>query len=448
HIEIQILGDNHGNVVQLWERDCSAQRRHQKVIEESPAPGMLPETRKAMIKAAIEAARAVNYTGAGTVEFIAQGGKQLSPDSFWFLEMNPRLQVEHPVTEMVTGLDLVEWQLRIADGETLPSRLASVRANGHAIEARLYAESPENGFLPSTGTLARLEFAADSEHERVDTGVRQGGRVTPYYDPMIAKLIAWGTTRKAAIARLDAMIRGSLVAGVKTNAAFLSKLVTSSEFMAGGIDTDFIERHLEELTCPDFALRNHLIRAGAAHEILRRAPKGDDSPWGRTDGWQLGGERRIGLDLGVDGETLGVQVMWQKGKCEVMLPGDPPIPGDAPQISLIEVPDGVYAACQAVVLHICLKQSEIADEAASPESGCITAPMPGKILQMEMNEGQSLKKGETLVILEAMKMEHALKAPYDARVLQIRVKDGDQVEEGAVLMEIEPSENDREKDTT
>ncbi len=441
HIEIQILGDTHGNVVHLFERDCSAQRRHQKVIEESPAPGMRPETREAMIRAAIEAAKSVNYAGAGTVEFIAEGGAELVPDGFWFLEMNTRLQVEHPVSEMVTGLDLVEWQLRIAAGETLPSRLSSLKAEGHAIEARLYAEDPATGFLPSTGKLVRLDFATGAEHTRIDAGVDEGGAVTPYYDPMIAKLIAWGQSRKEAILRLDKLISQTLVAGVKTNAAFLRRLITHDDFLAGGIDTGFIERHLSELTAPDMALKNRLVRAGAVFEILRCCPEPGSSPWSATDGWQLGGERRIGLELDVDGEEVQASALWREGKCEVELPGDAPDPGtDAPPVNLIRAASGVFAASQGLVVHVALAQETLADEAQGAGEGRITAPMPGKILSIDLTEGQSVNAGATLVILEAMKMEHSLKAPFDAKVLKVNVNTDDQVEDGVVLIVLEHAE--------
>src|SRR5919112_1807666 len=246
HIEIQVFADSHGNVVHLFERDCSLQRRHQKVIEEAPAPGMPPEMREVMGRAAVEAARAVGYVGAGTVEFIADGREGLRPDRFYFMEMNTRLQVEHPVTEAITGLDLVELQFRVAGGETLPFKQEDLRMSGHAVEARLYAEDPEHGFLPSTGKLWALSFPED-EGVRIDTGVEAGDEVTPYYDPMIAKVIAHGATRDEALDRLAAALGGTVVAGPKTNVAFLKRLCEAPEFRAGQFATGFIERNLDAL---------------------------------------------------------------------------------------------------------------------------------------------------------------------------------------------------------
>ncbi len=444
HIEIQILADNHGNVVHLFERDCSAQRRHQKVIEESPAPGMTPQARDAMVAAAITAARAVNYSGAGTVEFIVDGTRALAADSFWFLEMNTRLQVEHPVSEMITGLDLVEWQLRVAAGETLPSRLSSLKVNGHAIEARLYAEDPAKGFLPCIGEIIRLDFGDVAENMRVDTGIGERGEVTPHYDPMIAKLIAWGKNRDQAIANLDRLIAGSVVAGVKTNSLFLRNLITHDEFAGGQIDTGFIERNLTELVAMDQHLKNRLVRQGIFSELVLRYTPAGNSPWSSGDGWQLGGERRIGLDLRVDGETLHAEARWRGGQCEIMLPGESgftPVNTEA-SFNLVEDMGGVYVAGGGAVVHVALGVHDAGPDAAGAGEGGITAPMPGRIIQMDLAEGQELDTGETLLILEAMKMEHAIKAPFDVAVTSIMVSVDDQVEEGAVLLHLERREEE------
>ncbi len=442
HIEIQILADNHGNVVHLFERDCSAQRRHQKVIEETPAPGMTPQAREAMVAAAITAARAVNYSGAGTVEFIVDGTRELAADSFWFLEMNTRLQVEHPVSEMITGLDLVEWQLRVAAGETLPSRLSSLKINGHAIEARLYAEDPARGFLPCIGEIIRLDFGDVAENMRVDSGIGESGEVTPYYDPMVAKLIAWGKNRAQAIANLDRLIAGSVVAGVKTNSLFLRNLITHDEFAGGQIDTGFIERNLSELVAIDEDLKNSLTRQGVFSALFLHDMPADESPWSAGDGWQLGGERRIGLDFRLDGELMHAAARWRGGQCEIMLPGESdfkPVETDA-SFTLVEDKDGVYVAGGGACLHVAPGIHDAGFDAAGAGEGGITAPMPGRILQMELEEGQELASGETLLILEAMKMEHAIKAPSNVIITSIMVSVDDQVEEGAVLLHLERRE--------
>lgn len=444
HIEIQVLGDNHGNVVHLFERDCSAQRRHQKIIEEAPAPGMSEDVRAAMSQAAIAAAKAVNYSGAGTVEFIVDGSRPLSADGFWFLEMNTRLQVEHPVTEMITGLDLVEWQLRVAAGETLPSRLSSLKPNGHAVEARLYAEDPANNFLPSVGKMLRLDFAtqmADApDTVRIDAGIAEGGEVTPYYDPMIAKLIAWGKTRSEAIARLDALLAAALIAGPKTNALFLRRLITHQAFRKGGIDTSFVAENLSELTAVDAGMRAALIAAGAGHELDRKAISGaDNSPWDAVDGWQLGGERRIGLDVLVDGEPIGLVALWHDATCRIELPGQSDFPA-LNDLHLIEAPGGVYAASQGLCLFIALDDPLQGDHDSEAGQGDLTAPMPGRVAVLNVSKGDQVNKGDTLLILEAMKMEHAIKAPFAGTVSALAAAEGEQVAEGAVLVHLDPDE--------
>jgi len=442
HIEIQVLGDNHGNVVHLFERDCSAQRRHQKIIEEAPAPGLDEEVRAAMCEAAVKAARAVNYSGAGTVEFIADGSKPLSRDGFWFLEMNTRLQVEHPVTEMITGLDLVEWQLRVAAGETLPSRLSSLKPDGHAIEARLYAEDPANGFLPSVGRVHRLDFAMDAAEDpeavRIDAGIAEGGEVTPYYDPMIAKLIAHGKTRRQAIERLDALIANSLIAGPKTNALFLRRLITHREFRRGGIDTGFVARNLDALTRVEEGVRAGLIAAGLHFELDRAGDFSfDASPWDAADGWQLGGQRRIGIDAVVDGAPVAMLATWRGGDCEIApAEGPPSAPPD--DIRLVEAPGGVYAASGGLCLFTALDDPLSADHDSEAGQGDLTAPMPGRVAVLNVVKGDKVRQGDTLLVLEAMKMEHAIKAPFAGVVSALAAAEGEQVGEGAVLVHLEP----------
>ena len=311
HIEIQVMADTHGNAVHLYERECSLQRRHQKVIEEAPAPGMPSQLRAAMGAAAVKAAKAAGYTGAGTVEFIADGSRALRPDGFWFMEMNTRLQVEHPVTEAVTGLDLVEWQFRVAAGEALPFEQEQIALDGHAIEARLYAEDPERGFLPSVGRLIALELPI-GEGIRVDTGVEAGSEITAHYDPMIAKLIAHAPTRREALDRLAGAIERTSVAGPRTNTAFLAALCRTEEFRAGSVDTGFIERNISALGLVPQAVDSAAAAAGAARLVeldrerivrdLNREPDTPASPWDVNDAFQLSGRRSQAIPIIVDGE--------------------------------------------------------------------------------------------------------------------------------------------------
>ncbi len=333
HIEIQVFADTHGSAIYLGERDCSLQRRHQKVIEETPAPGMTAQLRAQMGTAAVEAARAVGYVGAGTVEFVADGTQGLRPDAFWFIEMNTRLQVEHPVTEAVTGLDLVEWQFRVAGGEKLPLTQSKVRMNGHAIEARIYAEDAENGFLPSTGTIVALELPSDV---RVDSGVDVGSEVTPFYDAMIAKLIAHAPAREAALDRLTAALDGTLIAGVQSNVAFLSALCRAREFQQGKVDTGFIDRSLASLGAvphrPDRAVAAlgvaHLLGRGMIGALSDAQPHGEDvevnSPWAAQDGFQLGGRRVLAIPVVIDGQSASATVTYGTNGMHVAIDGAAP----------------------------------------------------------------------------------------------------------------------------
>ena len=333
HVEVQVFADAHGNAVHLFERDCSLQRRHQKVVEESPAPGMTQAMRAAMGAAAVRAARAIGYRGAGTVEFIADASGGLREDRFWFMEMNTRLQVEHPVTEMVTGTDLVEWQLRVAAGEPLPVGQADLSIAGHAVEARVYAEDPERGFLPSTGTLVHLSAPPESRHVRIDRGVREGDAVTPHYDPMIAKVIAHGEDRTAALDRLAGALGRFAIAGVDTNLPFLSRLVADAEFRAGRVHTGLIEHKLDALLArgrvPDLVLALAAMHAaGALSEPVRRDPRGDASgdtagagwrdPWSTSTGWRLWGAGARTVHLRIDGDPVEARVTFpEAGGCRV-----------------------------------------------------------------------------------------------------------------------------------
>src|SRR5689334_7796472 len=328
HIEIQVFADRHGNVIHLNERDCSLQRRHQKVVEEAPAPGMTAELRARMGAAAVAAARAVGYEGAGTVEFIADGARGLRPDGFWFMEMNTRLQVEHPVTEAVTGFDLVEWQLRVAAGEPLPVAQDAVPLDGHAVEARLYAEDPERGFLPSTGKIHALALP-DGQGVRVDAGVAAGDEVTPFYDPMIAKVIAHGATRETAIDRLAGALDRTMVAGVRNNTGFLAALLRTEAFRAGSHDTGFIEKNLAALAAAPREPDRAAIAAGAARLLARErariaetAADAEPSPWDADDGFQLSGTRATTLPLDADGHTATATITYRGGEPLVTVEGE------------------------------------------------------------------------------------------------------------------------------
>jgi 3-methylcrotonyl-CoA carboxylase alpha subunit len=436
HIEMQVFADTHGNVIHLNERDCSLQRRHQKVIEEAPAPGMTPELREAMGRAATEAARAVGYQGAGTVEFIADGARRLRADGFWFMEMNTRLQVEHPVTEAITGLDLVELQFRVAAGEKLPLKQSDVRIDGHAAEARLYAEDPERNFLPSTGRLAALEFPT-GEGLRIDTGVEAGSVVSPHYDPMIAKVIAHGRDRAEALSRLAAALSETVVVGPRSNAAFLARLASHPEFRGGHLDTSFIDEHLADLTRVDPEAEAPVIGAGV--EVLL-APKASESPetrwrdpWSAADGFSLGPQRHLDFDLIVDGQPRKANVTW-RDRAHVTVDGIPA----ARDARIVHTAGGIVAIGRRVQRHVTLKSYDAVDVDHLDGDGTVKAPMHGKVLAILVAAGASVTKGERVAVVEAMKMEHALLAPADGIVREVSTQVGAQVAEGAKILTIEP----------
>jgi 3-methylcrotonyl-CoA carboxylase alpha subunit len=439
HIEMQVFADAHGNVVHLFERDCSLQRRHQKVIEEAPAPGMTEATRAAMGRAAVEAARAVGYVGAGTVEFIADAREGLKPDGFFFMEMNTRLQVEHPVTEAVTGLDLVELQFRVAAGEALPFGQDDVAVRGHAVEARLYAEDPERGFLPSTGKLYALRLP-DGEGIRVDAGVRAGDAVTPHYDPMIAKVIAHAPTRTAALDRLAAALKATVVAGPKTNIPFLTRLSEAEEFRAGRFDTGFIDRNLAALTAapgPDVAA----LAAAMRRLYVRHASKaGKDvgGPWDADDGFQLVGSRQVTYSLLVDGERIDAVLRFDRGGLSVVFPkltsGLAIRAADDPAIEVVEAEDGVFVLKGGRQTRVQLYDPFAVDLEHLEEGGIVKAPMHGKLVAVFVTPGERVEKGQRLAVVEAMKMEHALLAPAAGEVAEVAAEPGAQVAEGAPLI--------------
>ncbi len=413
HIEVQVFGDAHGNVVHLFERDCSLQRRHQKVIEEAPAPGMDAATREAICAAAVRAAKAVDYEGAGTIEFIADASEGLRADRIFFMEMNTRLQVEHPVTEEITGVDLVEWQLRVASGEPLPKRQEELSINGHAIETRLYAEDPAKGFLPSTGTLEM--FAIDDGYARIETGVAQGDAISPFYDPMVAKIVTHADTREQAIWRMEDCLSEQLVFPVKTNAPFLLRALLSEEFAQARLDTGLIGRNPDwaEAVCLSQTARDQAARS-MLHRPAMNAPVSVpgfrlNAPEQRDVAMMLGSEVVIGdasgADAGViehdDGETVWLN---ETGETFALRP---------------------FAARGT--------------GQASAADGAIIAPMPGKVIAVDVAEGQAVTAGQRLMVLEAMKMEHALAAPFDGLVEGLAVIAGAQVQVDAVLCRVVPA---------
>ncbi|MGH6887710.1 MAG: acetyl/propionyl/methylcrotonyl-CoA carboxylase subunit alpha [Rhizomicrobium sp.] len=433
HIEMQVFADGQGNAVHLFERDCSLQRRHQKVIEEATAPGMPAAMREQMGAAAVKAAKAVGYVGAGTVEFIADASEGLKPDRFWFMEMNTRLQVEHPVTEMISGLDLVEWQLRIASGEALPLSQAALHPHGHAIEARLYAEDPRKSFLPSTGMLERLRLPHEGEGVRVDTGVREGDNVGIHYDPMIAKVIAWDATRDGAAAKLAHALAESEIAGVQTNAGFLVRALRHPDFLAGEIDTGFIPRHLDSLVCAQPA---PAIYARAAKAVIEGRTRGGTvgDPWDAQDGFRLFGEARETLEFACEAARAKVSAIHRRnGGISLQIEGAqvaPPVHSTAMRLS-----SGALAVMSEGETWLLAPRDFFGDvESAGAASDRIAAPMPGKIVRVLVRAEDTVKQGQPLVVLEAMKMEHTLAAPSATRIASVDVAIGDQVPEGAVLV--------------
>ena len=451
HIEMQIFRDDFGNAVHLFERDCSSQRRHQKVIEEAPAPGLGEDIRAEMSEAALRAAETIDYRGAGTVEFLLDG------DGFYFMEMNTRLQVEHPVTEMITGFDLVEWQLRVAAGEPLPVSQDDVVARGHAIEARLYAEDPAAGFLPSTGRLLQLAFPEDAEGIRIDSGVRPGDSVSIHYDPMIAKVIAWGADRATALSRLQRALARTEVAGVVTNIGFLQAVLSHTRFAAGVVDTAFIDQQRATLVAADEDVPAFVLAAAALAEIGWRradaeaaavASSDPHSPWRLTNGWRLNAETHSDLTFLNGEEALEVKVFYGREGLRLALPD-----GEVSAAAALAA-DGSLAlrlgdvSFSARVLRQGLERWVIVEGASylltledvlrgvaseAGASGRIVAPMPGKVTAVLVEEGEAVEAGVPLLRLEAMKMEHTLTAPHGGIVELLNCVAGDMVEEGAEL---------------
>jgi 3-methylcrotonyl-CoA carboxylase alpha subunit len=463
HIEIQVFGDTHGQCVYLFERDCSVQRRHQKVLEEAPAPGMTPERRAAMGHAAVAAAKAVGYVGAGTVEFIVPG-VNATDGTFYFMEMNTRLQVEHPVTEMITGLDLVEWQLRVAAGEPLPLAQEQLAIRGHAIEARVYAEDADKGFLPSTGTLAYLAPPSESIHVRIDTGVEQGDEITPWYDPMIAKLIVWDVDRNAALARLLRALADYRVVGVTSNIGFLSRLAGCPAFANADLDTGLIERERRYLFPATHDVPADAWRVAALAELLRdqafahtHAASSNDpySPWHRRDGWRVNDAAQRVLKFRHGDSDIGLTVTYL-GPHHFVLSGtgtDTVLTGTLDRDGAITANiDGRRLNATVIVAgerrHVFVHGMSYVFSSVEPlfhategggTEGGLSAPMPGKIVALLANEGDLVSKGAPLLILEAMKMEHTITAPAAGKVKAFRFAVGEQVGDGAELIDFAPA---------
>jgi 3-methylcrotonyl-CoA carboxylase alpha subunit len=435
HVEIQVFADQHGNCLYLNERDCSIQRRHQKVVEEAPAPGLSPELRRAMGEAAVKAAQAIGYVGAGTVEFLLD-----ERGDFFFMEMNTRLQVEHPVTEAITGLDLVAWQIRVARGEPLPITQQQVPLNGHAIEVRLYAEDPDHDFLPATGTLALYREAASGDGRRVDSGVAEGDSVSPFYDPMLGKLIAWGDNREQARLRLLAMLGDTLVGGVKTNLAFLQRILAHPAFAACELDTGFIPRHQQQLLPPPAELPDAFWQLAADAWVQSESPmqRADDShsPWAARSGWRAGGAAEIELHLNCQGESHKVRSSNQARLQGEELLAD--IDGMRQRLRAIRRGETLYLQWHGELHAISRFDPIAAAEANHAQQGGLSAPMNGSIVRVLIEPGQAVEAGAALVVLEAMKMEHSIRAPEAGTVRALYCREGEMVSEGAVLVEFEP----------
>lgn len=448
HIEIQVFADNHGNAVYLAERDCSIQRRHQKVIEEAPAPSFSPAQRQAMGEAAVKAAKAIDYRGAGTVEFLFD-----EDGSFYFMEMNTRLQVEHPVTEMITGQDLVQWQLLVAAGEPLPLTQAQVQLDGHAIEVRVYAEDPDNDFLPATGKLTYLRQPEASRNVRVDTGVVEHDEVTPYYDPMIAKLIVWDESRDRAISRMLRALDDYRIAGVTTNLGFLTSLVEHPAFKAAELDTNFINKHQQSLFAPAHSQENQALILAALYIVAKQQTQqpgqAANSPWQFNHGWRLNETPKLSLDLQLaetkhaltieqQQQQIKVGLAEQLFDCQVSLSGDElsaVIAGHRMKVRVSQYQDTISIFIKHQRYDI-VYQTEVTTAVDGADSaGSLTAPMNGTIVAVLCSENQSVKAGETLVIMEAMKMEYAIKAPKDGVVKAVFYAAGDLVKDGAELVD-------------
>ncbi|MBU3740117.1 MAG: acetyl/propionyl/methylcrotonyl-CoA carboxylase subunit alpha [Rhodoferax sp.] len=464
HIEIQVFGDTHGGCVYLFERDCSVQRRHQKVLEEAPAPGITPELRARMGAAAVEAARAVNYVGAGTVEFIVEqpGGYDAPQDwRFYFMEMNTRLQVEHPVTEAITGLDLVEWQLRVAAGQALPLRQHELSLRGHAIEARICAETPDRQFLPATGRLALYQlpesvaFQPDPVRPRVDSGVRQGDDISPHYDSMVAKLIVHGDTRDQALARLDAALAATRIVGLSTNVQFLRHVIASPSFAQARLDTALIAREQQHLFEQQRVAPELACAADVAHTLWLEQAAAQPDPLGRADGWRAHAELQRRFDYEVAGVAWPALLRYTRdGGWHLQVGAWSGLLAVLPQGAGLDLRFGehrvrVQVERQGELRHVYTDAGMVQILARDPlahaaetqtEAGRLTAPMPGKVVSFAVQAGDAVRRGQVLAVLEAMKMEHTIAAPADGVVAELLFAPGDQVSDGAELLRLQESD--------
>ncbi len=457
HVEMQVFADGFGNIVHLYERECSMQRRHQKVIEEAPSPGMTAERRRDMAAAAIAAARAIGYVGAGTVEFLVEADGR-----FYFMEMNTRLQVEHPVTEVITGLDLVEWQLRVAAGEALPLTQDDIRASGHAIEARLYAEDPSRDFLPVAGLLTYLRLPAPSAGVRVDAGVRSGDRVSIHYDPLLAKIIASDRDRAGALRRLQAALAECLVVGPASNLDLLAALAAHPAFAAAEFDIGFIDRHRAELIPAPAPVGDRALAVACLYLMLQRAAdaraaaarSGDpNSPWQSTDCWRANIEPEDNLRFRAGEREVVVPVRFHAGEARLQLPGGAlrvsgairasngpatelraDLSGQRIDATVVRRDWQLLISLDGVRATLELSGPRLSGEAEPAGAGPLAAPMPGKVVQVLVRPGDKVRRGAVLLVLEAMKMEHTIAAPADAVVASVRYAPGDLVEDGAELL--------------
>ena len=463
HVEIQVFADSHGDAVHLFERDCSVQRRHQKVIEEAPAPGLSEETREQMGQVAITAAKAIGYEGAGTVEFLYD-----HDGSFYFMEMNTRLQVEHPVTEMITGLDLVEWQIMVANGLPLPLQQNQLSINGHAFEARIYAEDPDNDFLPATGKISYMGLPQTNANVRVDSGIVSGDSVSVYYDPMIAKLIVWDRDRSAALARLRGALADFHVAGLTTNIEFLHQLASNDSFNKADLDTHFLDKHGEELTTPDSSVADEILAAAALHVMLKQASEHfrDNidpwSPWNETSGWRLNEDNHHQIELLHDNNQYAVTAHFRnegllrhKGQPENngflleingkefaangYLNGNRlhiDLDGHQSTVSIAENDNQLVIFKNAKSWELEVKDNSLVNLDQETQAN-LTAPMPGTVIDVLVNSGDTVEEGQALIVMEAMKMEHTIKAHKDTVIAEVLYQEGDLVDEGAELITFE-----------
>jgi len=449
HVEMQVFADTHGNCVHLFERDCSIQRRHQKIIEEAPAPGVGEELRARMGKAAVDCAQAIDYVGAGTVEFLLDADGE-----FYFMEMNTRLQVEHPVTEMITGLDLVEWQLRVAAGESLPLTQQQVGCSGHAFEARIYAENPERDFMPAAGRIRYLAEPAREDGLRIDTGVRNGDQIGIFYDPMIAKLVVHGSDRSTALKKLAHALHGYRILGLQTNVGLLARLAQMPELDAGEVDTGFIERHRDEL----FANRDEQLRLAAILAAAALLPGIDidaadaGSPWDSRSDWRLNLRPLQTLSLEADGHRFEIEAERESRHWHLRLEDREyrvaglrldathmrlRVDGRRFEYPVLRAADGIDLCLQGQAFEFDIPDAGRATDATAVDASQPRAPMSGAVVALPVAVGDTVEPGATLIVIEAMKMEHAIVAEADARIAEIRFAVGDQVEEGDILLLLE-----------